>query len=843
MSDDLNVDAWLVGAMAGLTNDAPGNVLLFDEPAVEAEKSTVYEAGPREIVVIPQTDTGMGVARFYERILPSVGRFCLVEKKHYGMKHTWHNSQAAVVTATEQRSRTPDVYCGTMGFDDREQRRQVNVVAGKALRLDIDAGPEKVAMHGDKVYASVTDALAAVATFEDRSGLIASLIVKSGNGLHLYYTFAEDITDMPRWQAAAELLHRITLHYGLKIDTTVTTDSARILRPVGSLHNNGNRVHVIRESGDITLAQLQQCEARAGLANGAVKSSPATQKSQATVLLGDLEKRVEPSISQSRRACPTIRDPALTGSNEYGNYLLFMGVASHTSDPQEAADVLFGTYPGYDSAATMRKMASLTGGPPRCSTIAAQVPGARCGECQFKGRASTPIHAAQLLERRENPTAALQALPKEIADQVERVNGRYFVAPEGGECKLFVEFTHTETGQPGMKQVSDGSFRLEYANQSVPIVQRDGGVKQVNLAAYWRASPYRREYSGMGFCFDGQSPAGFYNLYKGLAVEVNSASAGRFLRHLRATVGNDSKSFRYLVQWMAFCVQRPGDRTETVVVFRGAEGTGKGTNARLLTSIFGPHALHISNGRHLTGNFNAHLRLALFLFVDEGYWAGDPAAEGVLKQLITEDQIMIEQKGVDAFMALNRLKVMIATNNEWAVPAGPTSRRFFVVDVPDTKRGDWAYWKQLNAWLDGGGRGATLNFLLNLNLSKFNIRDIPNTEALDDQKRLSMPPFLKWLESQLYDGSLWGGDEWETDAPCQLVTKSYAEYCAAHGRRHEPTDAKNVAAKLKAAFGTLPRRRRGNGSRHYVWIVPPLTEARYLFCNHAGIESPDWPDE
>ena len=843
MSNHLSAEDWMANLGNGFTAESPSHVRPFVQPAMTAQPSTVHVPDADDVAVINQTDTGMNAEAFNKRALPNAGRYCLVEAGR-GMRHTWYETQEGLTAATRRLSQTPDLYFGTMAYDAMEKRKQANVVAGRALRLDIDAGPEKYAKHGDKVYPDVTAALAAVAGFERQTGLVASLIVKSGNGLHLYYTFAEDM-QVSDWLSAANLLKRITDRCGLRVDPSVTTDSARILRPVGSLHNNGNRVHVIRERGDITLEDLNRCAERVEVNDSTTARLPAPGIGKATAELGSFDAQNEPSGEAVMAACPTVAMAAKTGCAGYDTWLPMLTIAAHTCDPDNTAEMLFGAYSdALDPVAeSLEKMATLTGGPARCDKIAEQVPGAKCGECQYRGRATTPIHAAQISLRSAGEKAGLKTLPPEIAEPMRRVNEKYLIAPIGGECMIHVEYTDPETGKPGLKQVSEHALRLEYANKSVPVQQQDGRIKAVNLATYWKQSPHRREYREMGFRFDGQAPAGFYNLYRGLAVEPNPASAERFDQLLHDVVGGDQEQAKYLLRWLAFSVQRPGDRTETVVVFRGAEGVGKGTVARLMTAIFGPHALHLANGRHLTGNFNAHLRLALFLFVDEGYWAGDPAAEGVLKQLITEDQIMIEQKGVDAFMAPNRLKLMMATNNAWAVPAGPTSRRFFVVDVPDTNRGNTAYWTSLNKWLDGEGRGAALNHLLSLDLSNFDIRNIPHTAALDDQKRLSLPPFMKWLEDRLDEGCLWDGTGWDTEAPCQRVVESYAAYCAAHGRRHEPTTGKSVGLSLAKVFGPVTRKRTSGGNRHGVWIVPALDEARKLFCKHVGIESQEWSDE
>ena len=70
-----------------------------------------------------------------------------------------------------------------------------------------------------------------------------------------------------------------------------------------------------------------------------------------------------------------------------------------------------------------------------------------------------------------------------------------------------------------------------------------------------------------------------------------------------------------------------------------------------------------------------------FLFADEAYWAGDKKAESVLKGLITEPTLLIEQKGIDAVQWPNRLHVLMAANADWVVPASYDERRFAVFDV------------------------------------------------------------------------------------------------------------------------------------------------------------------
>src|SRR6476620_1894657 len=120
---------------------------------------------------------------------------------------------------------------------------------------------------------------------------------------------------------------------------------------------------------------------------------------------------------------------------------------------------------------------------------------------------------------------------------------------------------------------------------------------------------------------------------------------------------------------------------------RGPQGAGKGVVARTLGKIFGKRFAHIANGEQLIGRFNASLATSCLVFLDEALWAGDRKGEGVLKALITEPRLQLEAKFRDPIRVENRLRILVASNNDWAVPAGIGDRRWFVLNVADTYSG------------------------------------------------------------------------------------------------------------------------------------------------------------
>ena len=139
---------------------------------------------------------------------------------------------------------------------------------------------------------------------------------------------------------------------------------------------------------------------------------------------------------------------------------------------------------------------------------------------------------------------------------------------------------------------------------------------------------------------------------------------------------------------MARGVQQPDRAGEVAAVLKGKEGVGKGVLAKYYGRCFGSHFRHIAQASHLTGKFNSHLQHCSCLFADEAFFAGDRSHELILKAIITEETLMIEPKGLDAYPVRNCIRLIMSSNSDWVVPAGADARRYFVLNVSDAKKQD-----------------------------------------------------------------------------------------------------------------------------------------------------------
>ncbi len=134
-------------------------------------------------------------------------------------------------------------------------RKAEKAVALKSLWLDIDCGD-------DKPYASPEAAGAALITFLDQAQIPwPTITVRSGGGLHVYWTFDRALIPQEWYPLACALVEAAKRH-GLHADTKVTTDAARVLRPPETFnHKTSERrpvlMTVVRES-DYSVEELDR---------------------------------------------------------------------------------------------------------------------------------------------------------------------------------------------------------------------------------------------------------------------------------------------------------------------------------------------------------------------------------------------------------------------------------------------------------------------------------------------------------------------------------------------------------------------------------------------------------
>jgi hypothetical protein len=365
---------------------------------------------------------------------------------------------------------------------------------------------------------------------------------------------------------------------------------------------------------------------------------------------------------------------------------------------------------------------------------------------------------ADLAERtrmtKSTPMAGAAQQSQDDDANLAEMNAAYAAVKVGGKTRV-VEFEESSAYRghrvPIFSTIAD--FCAFHAKRK-KLVPSSGGTKQIGLGRWWISHQERRQYTGI--IFSPNAPDnGRLNLWTGFACTPQPGNCDLYLTHLEENIcaGNAAHA-AYLLNWMAYAVQYPDRPGEVAVVTRGKQGVGKGVFARWFGSLFGSQFCHVHHAKHLVGHFNAHLQQCSLLFADESFFAGDKSHESILKALVTEETILIEPKGIDPFAVRNCIHLIMASNARWVVPADADDRRFYVLDVDDKHAKDTPYFAAIAHEMNHGGREALLHHLLNRDLSRFNVRIIPQTAALAKQKQHSRRGIDRLVEIIAEQGKL-----------------------------------------------------------------------------------------
>ena len=432
---------------------------------------------------------------------------------------------------------------------------------------------------------------------------------------------------------------------------------------------------------------------------------------------------------------------------------------------------------------------------------------------QFEKRLLTAIDKAKPLSEDDANT---DDTPPEIAE----LNETYALVLVGDKAVVLKE---SPAALSDFTLLSLSAFRSWHANRFIPM-----GKKSVRLADYWLEHEQRRQYEGIVFAPE-NAPSGHYNLWHGFAVEPKPGDCSKFLDHIRDNVCRGREAwYQWVIGWFAEIVQHPAQKSGTSLVIRGEQGTGKTIVGDIVGSLLGSHHVKVADPRYITGRFNSHLASCLLLHADEGFWAGDRAAEGKLKDLVTGTTHLVEHKGKEPFKLRNYVRLLVTGNPEWVVPAGMEERRFAVLEIGKDHQKDHPYFRAICEEMEHGGRAALLHYLLHVDLKKVDLRTIPQTKALLDQKLASLTAEQAWWLDLLQDGQLPGnGGEEPMICKSSDLFDDYIKHADKTGvkRRRIETQVGMYLRKV------VPNLRKLETEEGVCYEFPSLRRCRERFCD------------
>ena len=352
-------------------------------------------------------------------------------------------------------------------------------------------------------------------------------------------------------------------------------------------------------------------------------------------------------------------------------------------------------------------------------------------------RVGSLIHFAQQggFNPKIEPKGA-DAPSQEAEDIVAEYNEKYSMVLHGNKVRIVVETPTKDPFKEPFQLLPRGDFISLTEHDVVFLADANGNSKRVQKNKIWRDSPDKRIYEG-GLAFEpgkGRDVGNSLNMWRGWQHDPKRGDWSLFKEHIRKVCGGNDVHYNWMLDWMADAIQEPMNPKGCAVVLKGVEGTGKGTVFNIFGELFGRHFKHLVQEDQLTGKFNAHFQDALFVFADEVTYGGSKKVAGVLKGITTEKSLMVERKGLDAVKYRNCMRLGIASNESWFIPAGPQSRRWFILEVPSDIASSAEYFDPLYKQMeDEGGYEAMMFELMHRDITS-NLKVAPETDILHDQR-------------------------------------------------------------------------------------------------------------
>lgn len=438
----------------------------------------------------------------------------------------------------------------------------------------------------------------------------------------------------------------------------------------------------------------------------------------------------------------------------------------------------------------------------------------------------------------------------QLPSALDQINEDWAAIIHGGKSR-YLRLRHDGSIELANKDAFLAHFEAAYYQYEVPAGDGKTKIQLGKLGPKWLSWTGRRQYTGMDF-FPGKLsvPEHVYNTYQGFGVEPKRGSWKRLLGHVyRVHCHRNPVWFRYYIAWLAQLVQEPEVKIGTAIVVKGAEGSGKNKVGDWILRMMGAHGMLVSKPDQITGKFNRHLATTLFLFANEAFWAGDKAAEGALKTLITEKDDTVEAKGIDAVKARNYTRIYIATNHDWAVPADSGGRRFFVLETTNDHVQDIPYFKAIDAEMESGGLAAMLYDLQRHNYAAVSLQHVPVTQWLVQQRLHSGDNKKRWLRDVIMGGGfrsidgVTGGEAFkplalakETEVPKAAVFASAKPFFGTERRKATQTEIGTwLRDQLEGTTFALdgPRVNAG-GKRDRTYVIPALRDLAAVWEKMTG---------
>jgi len=241
------------------------------------------------------------------------------------------------------------------------------------------------------------------------------------------------------------------------------------------------------------------------------------------------------------------------------------------------------------------------------------------------------------------------------------------------------------------------------------------------------------------------------NTFRAQFGEAVEGDVTPFLEHVAKLLPDEGDREIYL-SYLAACVQMTGIKFQWAPVLQGTQGNGKTVMYTALEYALGANYCFQLNAADVENKFNGWISEKLLVGIEELRIKGRMTMADVLKPMITNERVSIQNKGVDQTTGDNFANFLIFSNHKDAVLKVRDDRRYCVFftaqqSYDDLMRDgmDGAYFMRLYGWLKGPGRAAIAHYLATRPISVNVLDRTPETTSTDEAYLTSLGPVEQCL--------------------------------------------------------------------------------------------------
>ena len=201
----------------------------------------------------------------------------------------------------------------------------------------------------------------------------------------------------------------------------------------------------------------------------------------------------------------------------------------------------------------------------------------------------------------------------------------------------------------------------------------------------WLKDSDKRKYTAQDFIPDIENcPDDILNTFTGFEAnyleENERLDINLFLKLINLLCNNDKPTIEHMYQFIAHLFQKPYERPNIAVVFKGQKGVGKDLFINLLGEIIGKkYYFESSDLDSIFGKFNPNISHKLLINLaelqgDEGF-----KNDNKIKHFITSMNLTIADKGVKAWVEQNYLRLFMTSNSSNMLNVTSDNRRFWII--------------------------------------------------------------------------------------------------------------------------------------------------------------------